>query len=164
MPICQKCNSQFPNWKNIDGKNRNLQSRKYCLTCSPFGQHNTKNLIIKEKSDKNCICVDCNKEYLYSRNRGNSMVRCSPCYVKKYRQNKKSKAVNLLGGKCCKCGYNKCLKALQFHHLDPSKKNFHISSNNKRSIAWNVIEQELKKCILVCANCHAEIHDGLTEV
>jgi hypothetical protein len=163
MPICKNCTTKFPNWIYIDNKNRNLQSRKYCLECSPFGKHNTKQLTAKLKSDKKCICTDCNKEYLHSKKRGNSLIRCGPCYVKKYRLNKKIKAINLLGGKCCKCGYNRCLKALQFHHIDPKQKEFHISSNNK-SIAWNIIEKELKKCILVCANCHAEIHDKFREV
>lgn len=163
MPICQKCNSQFPNWYKIGDKTHNLYRRKYCLECSPFGKHNTKQLILKEKSDKKCICSNCNKEYIYSRKKGNSSVRCNSCYVTRFRTNRKEKAVKLLGGKCCKCGYNKCLKALQFHHLDPAQKNFEISSNTGK-LSWNVLEQELKKCILVCANCHAEIHDKATEV
>ena len=68
-----------------------------------------------------------------------------------------------MGGKCSICGYNKCLHALQFHHIDPSKKKFNISSNIGKYTLQS-IQNELKKCIVVCANCHAEIHAGFTEV
>ena len=62
------------------------------------------------------------------------------------------------GGKCIRCGYNKCLKALEFHHLDPSKKDFTISNDHFKLLdAVN----ESKKCILICSNCHKELHDGL---
>ncbi len=162
MPICQKCNSQFPNRLRIDGKIKNVHNRRYCLQCSPFGQHNTKQLVLKEKSDKKCICSVCNKGYIYSRKKGNSSIRCNTCYVNQFRANRKEKAVKLLGGQCCKCGYNKCIKALQFHHIDPKKKDFEISSNSS-TVSWNKFEKEISKCILVCANCHTEIHAGVTE-
>jgi hypothetical protein len=69
----------------------------------------------------------------------------------------KRAAVRFMGGKCIVCGYNKCLRALHFHHLDPTKKDFNISSENWN---WTRIEVELEKCILLCANCHAEWHDS----
>lgn len=74
---------------------------------------------------------------------------------------KKQRLVNSLGGKCCICGYNKCLSALEFHHTDPTKKDFSISSN--AHIAFEKALEEVKKCALVCANCHREIHAGLIE-
>jgi len=61
-------------------------------------------------------------------------------------------------GNCCaKCGYNKCNRALHFHHLDPKQKSFAISKY-KSFILSEKVTQELDKCILVCANCHAELH------
>ena len=75
--------------------------------------------------------------------------------VDKRRKLLKQKAVDLLGGKCSKCGYNKCFGALHFHHLE--NKSFGLSAKGLTRSWKNVIE-ELKKCILVCANCHAEIH------
>lgn len=42
---------------------------------------------------------------------------------------KKQRLVNSLGGKCCICGYDRCLSALEFHHTDPNKKDFTISTN-----------------------------------
>ena len=74
-----------------------------------------------------------------------------------WRQRTKLKAVQYLGGSCSKCGYNKCLGSLQFHHTDPSKKDFSISG---KSISWDKIKTELDKCILVCSNCHGELHYG----
>lgn len=68
-----------------------------------------------------------------------------------------------LSGKCQVCGYNKCLRSLEFHHLDPLQKDFTISGNLKRIKKEKVIK-ELEKCILVCSNCHGEIHDGLIRV
>lgn len=69
----------------------------------------------------------------------------------------------LLGSKCCICGYNKCQRALSFHHIDPSKKSFGISANGLTR-SWAKVQEEVSKCILVCANCHMEIHEGITQL
>lgn len=83
-------------------------------------------------------------------------------YIKKAvtlsRQRCKIKAVNYKGGKCQHCGYNKSVKAMQFHHLDPKEKDFAISKYSK---SWETIVTELDKCILLCANCHAEEHEKI---
>jgi len=65
----------------------------------------------------------------------------------------------LLGGKCCRCNYNKCLFALEFHH-SLGKKEGHLSHMIKNLSKQKVLK-ELKKCILLCANCHRELHKGL---
>ena len=62
------------------------------------------------------------------------------------------------GGKCIRCGYDKCISALEFHHKDPSKKDFGISDDNMR---LKEAVEEVKKCILICSNCHREFHAGL---
>lgn len=87
---------------------------------------------------------------------------CSrPCNTKhrihKTRQAKKTKAVQYLGGKCLRCGYDKSVKALQFHHRDPATKLTEIAKMIRDWMPWNLIQQELDKCDLLCANCHAEI-------
>jgi len=64
----------------------------------------------------------------------------------------KNTCVQLLGGKCYECGYTECINALEFHHINPTTKCFEISGSHARS--WNMIETELKKCKLLCANCH----------
>lgn len=64
------------------------------------------------------------------------------------------------GGRCQTCGYNKCDSALEFHHLDHKKKEFELSG---LSVKFETIKPELDKCIMVCANCHREIHQKLRE-
>jgi len=73
------------------------------------------------------------------------------------RSDLRSQAVAYKGGKCQICGYDKCLMALEFHHVDPREKDFTIS---KRMTSFEAIRRELDKCALVCANCHREVHDG----
>lgn len=77
-------------------------------------------------------------------------------HVKTYRQKIKDRAVEYKGGSCVKCGYNKCTRALEFHHNNPNEKDFHLSSY--KVLSWDKIKDELDKCIMVCSNCHKEIH------
>ena len=80
--------------------------------------------------------------------------------LKQRRYRVKEELVNYKGGKCCICGYNKYIGALEFHHLDSSIKDFGIAQNSSyRNI--DALKKEVDKCILVCANCHREIHAGL---
>lgn len=65
------------------------------------------------------------------------------------------------GGKCVRCGYNKCFKALEFHHIDPSKKDFTISNDHFKLL--DAVE-ETEKCILICSNCHKELHDDMWNI
>ncbi len=76
--------------------------------------------------------------------------------VKSHRQKIKEKAVEYKGGKCEKCGYDKCNWAFDFHHLNSNEKDFNLSSN--LTISWDKLKKELDKCIMVCANCHRELH------
>lgn len=83
----------------------------------------------------------------------------------KNRYRLKEKYRQSLGGKCLICGYNKCQNALQFHHLDPKTKKFTVSDAfSRKSYPREQIDEEVKKCILVCANCHFEIHSGITNI
>lgn len=81
-------------------------------------------------------------------------------HVSKHRKRVKVLAVEYLGGKCSVCGYGKCISALEFHHRDPTKKDFGISGTNK---SFESIKAELDKCMLVCANCHREIHQDIID-
>lgn len=90
----------------------------------------------------------------------NKRMRCSKCNVEKVtkcRQNLKARLVKEFGGKCIKCGYNKSIKALEFHHRDPNTKIFGISTN-KTTKSFAKLLEEAKKCDLICANCHRELH------
>jgi len=68
----------------------------------------------------------------------------------------KEKAIKLLGGKCIKCGYSKCIASLDFHHKNLEDKDKNIKDILMRT--WLKVEKELKKCILLCSNCHRELH------
>jgi hypothetical protein len=82
--------------------------------------------------------------------------------IESFRKDRKEYMVSCFGGKCQCCGYDKCIQALEFHHLDPSKKDFTLCTNLIQK--WTKIANELKKCILVCANCHREIHEGIRQI
>jgi DNA invertase Pin-like site-specific DNA recombinase len=73
-----------------------------------------------------------------------------------FRKRVKSKLVEYKGGCCEKCGYNKSEQALQFHHINPDEKDFTISG---KSYSFERMKKEVDKCIMVCANCHIEIHE-----
>ena len=66
-------------------------------------------------------------------------------------------AIEHLGGKCSKCGYNKYPEVLEFHHRDPSQKDFNVSKKGLTR-SWERVRREIEKCDLVCANCHRERH------
>ncbi|PIS42998.1 MAG: hypothetical protein COT24_00465 [Candidatus Kerfeldbacteria bacterium CG08_land_8_20_14_0_20_40_16] len=82
--------------------------------------------------------------------------------VSRRRKSVRKKAIQYKGGKCILCGYNKCKQALEFHHLKGGK-GFGISAKGYTR-KWENIIRELDKCVLVCANCHRELHDGLTQL
>lgn len=77
-----------------------------------------------------------------------------------WRKRKKSELVEYKGGKCEVCKYNKCIDALEFHHIDSTKKDFQISG---KSWSYERLKKEVDKCILVCSNCHKEIHHKMNK-
>jgi len=108
-------------------------------------------------------CSRCEREYEYDRAKGHRRTICNSCNVTLFRQKIKERAVKYLGGKCKCCDYNLCVAALDFHHLDPSQKDFGISEGGVPR-KWSKIQQELDKCVLVCNRCHAEIHAGIRNI
>lgn len=83
--------------------------------------------------------------------------------VDRRRKQVRLKALEYKGSTCTVCKYNKCLKALEFHHLASDKKDFGISEKGYTR-SWKKIIEELDKCILLCANCHREVHEGITQL
>ncbi len=81
-------------------------------------------------------------------------------YVNIARQKRRKELIEYKGSKCEICNYNKKSSALQFHHLNPDEKDFTIGGKN---YSWERMKKEVDKCILVCANCHCEIHDEIRE-
>jgi transcription elongation factor Elf1 len=82
--------------------------------------------------------------------------------VAKRRKKLRTLAIEYKGGKCIFCGYDKLQDALESHHLDKSKKDFGISQSGLTR-SWERVKNEVEKCILVCANCHREIHAGILQ-
>lgn len=124
-----------------------------------------KDIGIKEYGDFR-FCPKCKKDcattdFYSRRGKENSSVYCKSCTsiqtVERQRR-LKQEIVDYKGGSCVKCGYNKYIGALEFHHLDPSKKDFTIAHRRLTKLN-DEIKNELEKCILVCANCHREIHN-----
>lgn len=76
------------------------------------------------------------------------------------RKRRRNLIVNLkleLGGQCVWCGYNRCLDALDFHHIDPTQKSFSICKDRGK-FGLPKLREEAKKCLLICSNCHREEH------
>lgn len=69
------------------------------------------------------------------------------------------KLIELRGGKCCRCSYCKNQAAMEFHHLDPATKLFGLDLRKCSNSKWKALVAESEKCILLCANCHAEEHN-----
>lgn len=97
---------------------------------------------------------------------GRGYYRCKRCRVEatgRRRRALKRILVDEAGGKCVLCGYSRCYRALEFHHLDPKTKEFQLAHRGRtRSIAK--LRAEARKCILLCSNCHAEVEAGVSVV
>ena len=99
-------------------------------------------------------------------NKNGTGRRCRKCMVdnvNKRRRKVKLMAVEYKGGKCQICQYDKCVDALDFHHLDSSQKDFGLAEKG-HCRSWEVVKKELDKCVCICANCHRELHSGLIKL
>lgn len=135
--VCKGCGVHLP-WRTmVDGCEKSLGTRKFCIACRPY------------KND--------GREYRHQSDERKRQLRLA---VMRLCAKRKVDLVRMAGGKCEGCGYDKCVKALSFHHIDPSTKKFPI---NVRSVSrgWDVVVDEMKKCKLLCLNCHAEEEDKL---
>jgi hypothetical protein len=116
---------------------------KYCKKCGKHIERKIPYTNKKTRQSRN-VCYECNPP----------SIDCSE------RHKRKVKLVKILGGKCVRCGYDKSITALSFHHKDPHDKEFDISSNgNLIHKEWDVLLTEVMKCELLCLNCHAVEHN-----
>ncbi len=118
------------------------------------------------------LCQRCNQYlglenfYKQRKNKDLTVNYCIICTNQQARERQrkiKMQCIAYKGGKCSLCKYNKCLSALEFHHLDPNQKDFNISKIKKTRMDEEVI-QELDKCVLLCSNCHREAHEKLIKI
>jgi hypothetical protein len=136
--MCEACGKHFPAKQFVAGRLRSLYRRKFCLECSPFGDHNTSKKPTEPKD-------------LKRRRRLEVTLR----YLRKRRRERKQRLVDLRGGRCEDCGYSKSVAALEFHHRDPRIKNFGLGNFNG---SWDRLLKEAAKCDLLCATCHRLRH------
>jgi hypothetical protein len=158
MPICGICGTPFENRVVISGKLRNVSKRKLCLSCSPFGVHNTRTARqIVEPTRFICPCGETNPDNFYKSQR----FKCKKCLID-YNgvrcQDRKNRARQYLGGRCLACGFDKWMSSLSFHHLNPSRKD--LNWQTMRGWSWSRILKELEHCIILCSNCHVAHHAG----
>lgn len=110
------------------------------------------------------VCPICGHQFSPKTAMANQRMCCYDCMpdgVQLTRGMFLAKIKKARGGKCIKCGYDRCIKALEFHHLDPSQKDFTISNDHFR---LQEAINESKKCILICSNCHKELHDEMWSI
>ena len=143
--ICKKegCNNHVPK-SHVDenGKKHNCQRRKFCFECSPYGQHNTRNFNYKPPPSKR---------------------KAAHYYFHKRKKLIIEKVQSIVGNKCWKCNYDTTWRNLCFHHVDPDKKLFNLSTRDLMGHKWDKVFNEMKKCALLCMNCHGETHAGIIE-
>jgi predicted transcriptional regulator len=104
------------------------------------------------------------KTYYKLPKKGLSRGKVPKEYYSDRRREIKKELVDYKGGSCVICGYDKAYRSLHFHHLNPNEKDFTLGRKWGKLGFNDTIKKELDKCILVCANCHGEIHDGLIQI
>lgn len=151
--ICTVCEKEMEAMK---------KSKKYCSQeCENKARNKRKQLGLL---NQNKFCVICEKEFTVDNKNANQRQYCYEClpkgitatrgyYMKLIKQK--------FGNKCTICGYNKSINALEFHHLNPNIKEGGVSNTNGTIIKSL---EEAKKCILICSNCHREIHDNTIQI
>lgn len=141
--------SSFP--QEIERVCRDCKQLKMCKWLSSFTQTG--------KPEYRPRCRDCHNKYLSRVRKAQRPRNTTLALDRKYVA--KQRCVDYLGGRCVRCGYERCIKALTFHHRDPATKRFTVSQMLDAS--WAVLSVELDKCDLLCFNCHMEEHCKLDQ-
>lgn len=102
------------------------------------------------------ICRECTYNSELKRKQSPEYTERLAQYRKNRKQEFKQKILEFFGGKCAHCGLVAIPDVYDVHHINPDEKEFQIGTN--MGISWVRMESELKKCILLCANCHRKIH------
>lgn len=138
----------------IDGKRRALNKRTHCLDCIPFGSGLRKQRYSEEERRRKNI----EKKNVWRRN---AVASTGQDPARERWRDRKQLVVTHLGGGCLVCGYSRTIKNLTFHHL--RDKSFSLTMREFQ-YSWDRLLPELAKCVLLCHNCHGEVHDNLIEL
>ena len=108
------------------------------------------------------MCKQCKRSYDAEWYRRNERRRRKLSEAAEQRRKRMIAFVNRYKIFCgCKiCGYNKSHHALDLHHLRDKKYDF----TNMKTLGMNTIKKEMRKCVVLCANCHREVHGGITQL
>ncbi len=156
---CDACGAErlHRSGKCIACRQRKAAEKKHCDVCGRDRFHRYGKCLAcrQRKAREMKHCDACGGERSHKRG------KCEACrYARKY-----DKIYSAVGGaKCACCGYEKCKKALDFHHVYPGTKSFAVATGvrGKRSIAEVIAEA--RKCVILCATCHREVHAGVREI
>ena len=85
-------------------------------------------------------------------------------YVISWRKRTKRRMIKAFGDKCCICGRTYPTEVFEFHHLNPKNKEFSLGKIRSNCFSWERIVNELRKCVMVCANCHRLVENGYVDV
>lgn len=152
------CECECGQQKEIQTTHLTRGKTKSCGSCLKKG---TKEISLEKKK-----CILCGQEFQPNNGARVYCYECNPIGLscaeaqKRKKQKLKQLLVKYKGGKCERCGYNKSLSALHFHHKNKQEKEFSLSQINLNStnMTLDIIKKEIDKCELLCANCHAEEH------
>lgn len=182
-PRINRVGQSFGHWivKQLDEERTQKKGKIYWLCECDCGCGTTKSIradALSQVTTGGCIhvtsyqsktCLKCGKEF-FPKKQAKVRKYCYECVPEEsyangatMRKNIKKWSLDYKGSKCKCCGYNRCETALEFHHLDPTQKDFNISDRDIK-LNWDEIKCELDKCILVCSNCHREIHSGVRKI
>lgn len=155
--IIQQIELGLSTWKLAEHFNTTQTNMRYWLKKFDLKTNRKSDTLNNHK-----VCPSCKetkpKSEFYKYKKTSSF--CKKCISEnniKKKNKSKQQAVDYKGGKCSKCGYNKCLAALEFHHLDPKTKD--KNWNSFRFKFSDKMKTELDKCVLLCSNCHREEHN-----
>lgn len=119
--------------------------KNHCIKCSVCG-------IILENKQKKFCSQKC-------RNNSTNFKHQNYICQQKRGLDRKIQLVNNHGGKCSFCGYNKNYSSLCFHHMNPKDKKFNLDLRHCSNRSMKLLIEEANKCILLCQNCHNELHN-----
>lgn len=154
MRHCE-CGNTIPLYKMIDGKRRSLRNRSKCLECQPFNSSIYRRRYKPEERDEQRRKRNCKKQRNW---RQRVIEKTGQDPIEVFRQRRKAFVISRIGGACQICGYKRCQRNLTFHHIQD--KEFGLSERGFQYSAKKLVP-EIHKCVLVCHNCHGEIHDDL---
>ena len=128
---------------------KKVKEKLFCVICETELQGN----------QKMYCCNNCKAKAHYNKRKDQSLKTGNTAFSQERRGiTRKLELIKNMGGGCSKCGYNKNIGALEFHHIDASQKELKLDKRTLSNVSFERIYEESKKCILLCANCHRELH------